>query len=97
MIGQKVVCINDDFPPQCKVDYWQLPKKDSVYTIRSVEVGINYKLEEGQIAVTLKELRNPSSSMPPNRERGFLAERFAPLQEADQEAENINENEEVLV
>ncbi|NDG27456.1 MAG: hypothetical protein EB120_09815 [Proteobacteria bacterium] len=95
--GQKVVCINDDFPPQCKRDYWELPKKNSIYTIRSVEVGINYQLEEGQIAVTLKELRNPSSSTPPHRERGFLAERFAPLQGMEDEAENINTREEVLV
>lgn len=54
-------------------------------------------MEAGQIAVTLKEIRNPSSSTPPHRERGFLAERFAPLQGMEEEAENINTREEVLV
>lgn len=28
--GQKVVCINDDFPPEAAVLFAELPKKDSV-------------------------------------------------------------------
>jgi hypothetical protein len=37
--GQRVVCINDDFEPWVFDLYRALPKKDQVYTIRSIGVG----------------------------------------------------------
>jgi hypothetical protein len=37
--GQKVVCINDDFPPEAAVLFAELPKKDKVYTVRGMYIG----------------------------------------------------------
>ena len=37
--GQRVVCINDDFEPWVYDLYRCLPKKNSVYTVRSVGIG----------------------------------------------------------
>jgi len=90
--GSKVVCIDDTFPTQVLNFYTDLPKKGKIYTIRTIEVGIGLNGQEGEIAVTLKEIVNPVSKMPPHRERGFLQERFAEL-EPDKEAENIKEKE----
>jgi len=90
--GSKVVCIDDTFPTQVLNFYTDLPKKGKIYTIRTIEVGIGLNGQEGEIAVTLKEIVNPASKMPPHRERGFLQERFAEL-EPDKEAENIKEEE----
>ena len=87
--GQKVVCINDDFPSPARKLYVQLPKKDSVYTVRAVYIGRgNYTAAgsgrmEGEIGVLLEEIRNPtdpSLKAGLSGELGFNSERFAPLQ-----------------
>lgn len=99
--GQKVVCINDEFEPWVFDLYRSLPKKDKVYTIRSVAVGrANPKFElndnaeiklteaEFDVLVLLKELINPDdphSSV--KQELGFRSERFAPLQTDEAEEE----------
>lgn len=64
--GQKVVCIDDEFTEFIKVRYSALPTKNSIYTVRDVEV-----------AIYLEELINPANQA--GTERGFNAERFAPL------------------
>lgn len=100
--GQKIVCINDQFEPWVYDLYRALPKKDKVYTVRSVAVGrsnpkfaVNDDAEihltdaEFDILLLLKELQNPEdphSSV--KQELGFRAERFAPLQEDEEEAED---------
>lgn len=87
--GQKIVCINDDFPSLARKLYAQLPKKDSVYTVRAVYIGRgNYTAAgsgkmEGEIGVLLEEIRNPTDPALRtglNGELGFNSERFAPLQ-----------------
>jgi hypothetical protein len=99
--GQKVVCINDDFEPWVYDLYRALPKKDKVYTVRSVGVGrsnptfavdddaeIKLTGAEFDLLILLKELTNPDdphSSM--KQELGFRSERFAPLQEDTAEEE----------
>ena len=99
--GQRVVCINDDFEPWVYDLYRSLPKKDSVYTVRSVGMGrsnptfaVNDDAEikltgaEFDFLILLKELLNPDdphSSV--KQELGFRAERFAPLQEDEAEEE----------
>ncbi|QIF00727.1 hypothetical protein [Roseimicrobium sp. ORNL1] len=99
--GQKVVCINDDFAPWVFDLYRALPKKGKIYTVRAVGVGrSNPKFEvnedaeikltgaEFDLMLLLKELVNPDdphSSV--KQELGFRSERFAPVQEDEEEEE----------
>ena len=94
--GQKVVCINDEFPDAALLLYSQLPKKDSVYTVRSVYIGRgNYTRAEsgqkdGEIGLLLEELLNPRDPSLKNNlqgELGFNSERFAPLVHEEEETE----------
>lgn len=75
--GQKVVCIDDEFTEFIKVRYSALPTKNSIYTVRDVVLGCNYQGEAGEVAIYLEELINPANQA--GTERGFNAERFAPL------------------
>ena len=79
MVGQKVVCVNDEFTPAIRKLYNKLPVKDATYVIRSVELGANAKGEAGEVCIHLVGMVNPNGAVPPHRERGFNAERFAPL------------------
>ena len=101
--GQQVVCINDDFEPWVYDLYRSLPKKDKIYTVRSVGVGrsnpqfaVNDDAEiqltgaEFDMLILLKELLNPDdphSSV--KQELGFRAERFAPLLDEAEERELV--------
>ena len=89
--GSKVVCVDDRFPVEILMYYSSLPLKDRVYTIRDMEVGVSINGEEGEIAVTLNELINPTSSVHPFRERGFKAERFRELEPPKETAESMTE------
>lgn len=40
-IGTKVVCIDDDFPAWARATYNHLPSKDTVYTIRHIDQGLD--------------------------------------------------------
>lgn len=90
MIGQKVVCVDDNFPPEIAKFYDHLPVKDTVYVIRDVTLGVNVRGEPGEVCLTLIGLVNPCSNKPPYPERGFSAERFRPLKD-----ERIEEKEEI--
>lgn len=100
-VGQKVCCIDGKFSLSIAKFYVALPKEGQVYTIRSVSVGISPTGEEGEIAVTLKELINPRSSKAPFPERAFNAIRFRPLTEAEESEWNVEtedaEKEEVAL
>ena len=101
--GQRVVCIDDSFEPWVFDLYKSLPKKNSVYTVRSMKSGrsnpqfvvdddanLSIGAAEYDILLLLEELHNPDdphSSI--KQELGFKAERFAPLDE------ELEENEEV--
>ena len=89
--GTKVICVDDRFPLEILIYYTNLPIKDRVYTIRDVEVGVGLDGEAGEIAVTLVEIANPNSKMPPHRERGFKIERFRELEPAVEVEEEIEE------
>ena len=89
--GTKVICVDDRFHPEILIYYTNLPLKDKVYTIRDVEVGIGLNGEAGEIAVTLVELANPVSEVPPHRERGFKVERFRELEPEVEVAEEVEE------
>lgn len=84
VVGQKVVCINDTFPPEVAQFYVALPQKGKVYVIRNVLVGVNINGNVGEVCLYLIGLHNPKSAAPPFPERGFNSERFAPLEELQQ-------------
>lgn len=83
--GQKVVCVDDVFPPNIQLHYVALPKAGKVYVVRGMAPGISPDFHEGELAVYLVGLHNPRSSKPPGRERGFKVERFRPLEELTDE------------
>jgi hypothetical protein len=94
--GTKVICVDDRFPPEILIYYTNLPLKDKVYTVRDVEVGVGLNGEAGEIAVTLAELVNPVSEIPPHRERGFKVERFRELEpEVEVAEERLEELEQM--
>lgn len=103
--GQKVVCINDEFPPMALLMFKALPVKDAVYTVRATYIGRgNYTRaesgqKEGEIGVLLEEIvnpRDPGLKTGLNGELGFNSERFAPL-ETDTEDATLTEEKEDLV
>jgi hypothetical protein len=81
--NQKVVCIDDSFPLGIGKLYNQLPVKDQIYVIRDVVPGQSLTGSPGEVAVYLIGVVNPTNKL--GIERGFNAERFAPLsyQEVD--------------
>ena len=83
--AQKVVCIDDQFDLSIKKFYWKLPVKNVTYTIRDLVPGCDPSGGLGEMCVYLVELINPCSDAPPYPERGFKAERFAPLQTDEDE------------
>ncbi len=100
--GQRVACIDDQFDPWVYDLYKELPKKDSIYTVRGMSSGrsnpefgvgddakIHIKSVDFDILLYLEELQNPNDPYSSREvELGFRAERFAPLQE------DLEENEE---
>lgn len=96
--GQKVVCINGKFAPQIAALYLALPKEGETYTVRGSTVGVHHDGKgtrvEGEICVYLVGLINPTG--PKGNERGFLADRFKPLEELTTE-EIVGEREPELV
>ena len=97
LTGQKVVCIDDSFHPSIAALYLALPKKDAVYVVRGVSVGISPTGDEGEIAITLIGLKNPRSSKPPHPERAFNAMRFRSLEEMQESISKVAEDKEYLL
>lgn len=80
-VGQKVVCVDDVFHPAVAKFYTVLPKKDLVYVIRRVSIGISVQGDAGEVCLHLIGLHNPKSSKAPFPERGFSSDRFRLLDE----------------
>ena len=96
--GQKVVCINDTFPPLVRAIYKQLPVKGTTYTIREVFLGREKVVKGGDsvtVGLLLAELTNPQDPFHQGKqELGFSSERFAPLEEkSDEVAEGVEAEE----
>jgi len=85
--NQKVVCVNGRFPLGIEKLYDELPKEGSTYTIRDIVPGIGLTGDEGEIAVYLCEIKG--SLNPHGIERGFRADRFAPLRTIEAEEEDF--------
>ena len=81
--NQKVVCVDGKFPLGVEKLYNRFPVKDQIYVIRDIVPGQALSGAEGEVAVYLVGLVNPTNKV--GVERGFNAERFAPLsyQEVD--------------
>ena len=89
--GQRVVCINDTFPPAIARLYAQLPVKGNTYRVRDVYLGQESpKAKDATCGITLYELRNPPDAR--LREIGFNSERFAP----EEELPNVEMEEELV-
>ncbi len=65
--------------------YAELPKEGNTYTIRDIVPGVGLTGEEGEVAVYLCEIKGPLNAH--GIERGFRAERFAPLETIEERAE----------
>ena len=85
--GQKVACVDDQFPLGIEKLYTALPKKDVIYTVRDLLPGVSLSNSEGETALYLVELVNPANRH--GIEYGFNAERFAPLQTDEDELEEV--------
>jgi hypothetical protein len=88
--GQRVVCIDDKFPKWVVEFYEQLPVKGETYTIR--EVCLRRETLKGSdaatVALLLEELQNPEDPTHVEKEElAFRSERFAPLEEVTEYAE----------
>src|SRR5277367_6561438 len=92
-IGDKVVCVDDKFPPDISNLYDALPVKDSTYVVRDIRLGINLTLE-GDVSVLLIGLVNPKADSKASLERGFRADRFRPLEEMRSEKTAVKSAEE---
>ncbi len=73
------------FPLGIEQLYSELPKEGTTYTIRDIVPGVGLTGEEGETAVYLCEITGPLNAH--GIERGFRADRFAPLETIEEEAE----------
>ena len=97
-VGDKVVCVDDQFPPDISKLYTALPVKDVTYVVRDIRLGINLTLE-GDVSVLLIGLVNPKADSKSALERGFRADRFRPLEELrsmKKESVTVEKKKEVL-
>ena len=92
-VGDKVVCVDDKFPPDISKLYTALPVKDVTYVVRDIRLGINLTME-GDVSVLLIGLVNPKADSKANLERGFRADRFRPLEELQNEKRASQADEE---
>lgn len=89
--GQKVICVNDQFPSLHRMAYQKLPEKGKIYTVRAVYLGRHQLVPEkpgasdGAVGILLHEIRNQDHEARfsrDGREPGFSSDRFAPFEEA---------------
>lgn len=97
--GSKVVCVDDVFPAWARQLYTALPVKGKIYTVRSMAPGrgeplriVDGKLVKNgagdtypEVHLLVEELHNPPDPFCAGTELGFKAERFAPIDELENE------------
>lgn len=87
-VGNRVTCINDQFPEEIQATYFQLPVLDETYTVRAVYPGrakLNSRPDDGaEVGILLEELHNPVDPRvrPVGLEMGFNSERFRIVEES---------------
>lgn len=87
-INDKVVLVNEAWPPGAEKLYAQFPIKDKVYVVRDVfpatsldPLVMDYRREISE-CLLLVGVVNPSADRPGGKERGFDSKRFRKLDEA---------------
>jgi hypothetical protein len=74
--------VDDAAPAQVRMHYTSWIKKGTVYVVRGVFLGVDYKsASPGEVGVYLLGIHNPKSTAPPFPERGFNSMRFRPIEE----------------
>ena len=91
VVGQKVICINDEAPAILRQYYTAWVRKGTVYVIRGVFLGVDIQAGPGEVGVYLLGLHNPKSAAPPFPERGFNSNRFRPLEEKSVPLKKVEE------
>jgi hypothetical protein len=84
-VGQKVICIDDAFPPAVLDWCDHLPIAGYVYTIRALQVARDRVTGLNNLGFLLEEIVNPPSSL--GFEAGFWHNRFVPWLDICSEAE----------
>jgi len=85
--GDKVVLVDDNWPPNMEASYDHWPKKGPAYVVRDVFVGTNMDAltmdmrREDCLAITLIGVVNPKPPYVGAHERGFAARRFRKIEE----------------
>ena len=97
-VGQKVVCVDDQWSDTVKQLYLQLPIKDSIYVVRAARVGVRADeliMDMRRVlesSLLLVGLYNPTNNL--GVEAGFAASRFRALDELKKSA--VEEQEAVV-
>jgi len=91
-VGQRVVCIDDRFPPAIADWCDRLPIAGYVYTIRAIQPGHDSFTGRGNLGFLLEEIVNAKSAW--GCEAGFCHYRFVPWLDvlAEQSAETRGEH-----
>jgi hypothetical protein len=83
-VGQKVICINDTFPPAA-IDWCDsLPIAGHIYTIRALQAARDRVSGLSNLGFLLEEIVNPPSAW--GCEAGFWHSRFIPWLDVCSEA-----------
>lgn len=89
--GDKVVCVDDKFPPHLAVRYRSLPLKGRVYVVRETRIEVG-EVRNGELALLLAGIHNPKHPKF-GIERGFYATRFRKLEDLKAEASRRQQKE----
>ena len=73
-VGDKVVCVDDKFPPDIGKLYDALPVKDTTYVVRDIRLGINLT-RAGDVSVLLVASSTPRRN--PGRDSNAAFARIA--------------------
>ena len=90
-IGQKVICINDAFPPAVADWCDHLPIAGCIYTIRDWQIATDQISGLSNMGYLLEEIVNPESSL--GCEAGFWHNRFVPWLDVCVETEHNDAGE----
>jgi hypothetical protein len=72
LLGQKFICIDDDFSPAAQAHYPQLPQRGQSYTLAEIHWG---KCHDGQFRLT----GNFTELLPSQPDSGLFLHRFSPI------------------
>jgi hypothetical protein len=102
-VGQKVICIDDNFPKPVAKLYAELPKEGTTYTIRAVYAAraIAHPLPGAdggaELGILLQEIHNPSDPRHAGgSELGFKSDRFVGEDRLSEVEGDVNQSERTI-